>query len=395
MRVLLAAAVVWLSAPACGEGRLDTAAPARDASGDVVAVGSDAAARPEDIVPLRPPDGGIQSRDMAATRPHDAAGTPDTRATADASEAPDPPPVADAAMPDAASSDVAPAPPRPLLVAILSDLNGSYGDPTYEPPVHAAVQRVLEVRPDVVLCAGDMVAGQQAGLDYRAMWRGFHAAVSEPLAEVGIPLAVSPGNHDASGYPGFEQERRIFGEEWSARRPAVEMVDEADYPFRYSFRMGDVLFVSLDDTLVGRLPRAERDWVAARLADPVPRSAAIVFGHVPIRAFTQGREDEILDDDALEDLFVERGVTLFVAGHHHGYFPGRHRGLRQLSMPCLGSGSRALVGTNGASPRGLVLLRLEGGSITELEAFTGAEMRARIERATLPERLGPVIRDDL
>jgi hypothetical protein len=175
----------------------------------------------------------------------------------------------------------------------------------------------------------------------------------------------------------------------------VSFRHDADYPFRYSFELGDVLFVALDDTLVGRFPAAQREWVAARLDEGAGASARIVYGHVPIRGFTHGREDEILGDDALEDLFVARGVTLFVAGHHHGYYPGRHRGLRQLSMACLGSGPRALVGTASATPRGLVFLRLEGGRITELEGYTGADMTSRIERATLPERVGVVVRDDL
>jgi 3',5'-cyclic AMP phosphodiesterase CpdA len=325
------------------------------------------------------------------------------RPTPDAPDAPTPPAsdpdaAAPGPAPDAARSpdppDAAPA-PRPLFVAVISDLNGSYGDPTYEAPVHTAVRRIIAVRPDLVLCAGDMVAGQQAGLDYRAMWRGFHDAVSDPLAAAGIPLAVSPGNHDASGYGGFEEERRIYADEWSARRPAVTFTEDADYPFRYAFTVGAALFVALDDTLVGPMRPAQRDWVGARLGERADLPAKIVFGHVPIHPFTQGRESEILDDSALEDLLIEQGVTAFISGHHHGYFPGRHRGLRQVSMPCLGSGPRALVGTQGATPRGLVFLRIEGETITELDGYTGADLTTRIERASLPESVGVVRRDDL
>jgi hypothetical protein len=116
-----------------------------------------------------------------------------------------------------------------VRVAVISDLNGSYGDPTYDAPVHTAVRRIIAERPDVVLCTGDMVAGQRAGLDYEAMWAGFHAAVTDPLSAAGIPLAVSPGNHDASAYDGFENERRVYAATWQARRPAVEFVDGADY----------------------------------------------------------------------------------------------------------------------------------------------------------------------
>ena len=72
-------------------------------------------------------------------------------------------------------------PPRPLRVAVVSDLNGAYGSCEYGDAVHAAVDRLLAVRPDLVLATGDMVAGQRAGLDYQGMWAGFHTAVSDEL----------------------------------------------------------------------------------------------------------------------------------------------------------------------------------------------------------------------
>ena len=323
--------------------------------------------------PSPPPDAERQTTQGDATQPHlpDAAPRP-------ADAAPLPPP-----------------PPPPVRVAVISDLNGSYGDPTYDAPVHTAVQRIIAARPDVVLCTGDMVAGQRAGLDYEAMWAGFHAAVTDPLTAAGIPLAVSPGNHDASAYAGFENERRVYAATWQARRPAVEFVDDADFPFRYSFRVGTALFVALDDTRIGALRAAERGWVEARLIEGDDVQAKLVFGHVPIYPFTIGREDEVLADDALEDLFIENGVSAFLSGHHHGYYPGRHRGLRHVSMACLGSGARPLIGTAGATPRALAFLSVYDGEITELEAYSGAQLEDRIERSSLPRSVGVLTRDDL
>ena len=356
-------------------------------------VSSDAVFGADRPVPLRPPAGtdaapSAPTRDAARPGPVD--GGVDVAVSIDG-----PPPSLRDAAPLPPTPDAAAPPPAPLVVAVISDLNGGYGDPTYEAPVHTAVQRIIDVHPDLVLCAGDMVAGQQGGLDYRAMWRGFHAAVSDPLAAAGIPLAVSPGNHDASGYGGFEGERRIYADEWSARRPAVDFTDDADYPFRYAFTVGQALFVALDDTLVGPMGAAGHDWVDARLSDRADLPVKVVFGHVPIRPFTQGREQEILDDGVLEDLLVAQDVTVFISGHHHGYFPGRHAGLRQVGMPCLGSGSRRLVGTNTVSPRGLVFFRIEAGGITELEGYTGGDMTTRIERSSLPASVGVLTRDDL
>jgi hypothetical protein len=295
---------------------------------------------------------------------------------------PEPGPVPEAAAP-------------PLHVAVISDLNDSYGSTTYSRAVGDAVARIIEMGPDLVLCTGDMVAGQQAGLDYGAMWDGFHEVVTEPLSDAGIPLAVTPGNHDGSGYPAFEGEREVYVDEWAARRPPVDFRDDREYPLHYSFSMGSALFVSLDDTLVAPLDPDQHAWLDGELAAGEDFPVKIVFGHVPIRPFTQGRESEILDDADLEQTLADRGVSLFLSGHHHGYFPGRHAGLRQVSMACLGSGSRRLVGEDGASELAFAWIEIADGAVTSVEAYAALDFTAPILRETLPERVGVVARDDL
>ena len=406
VRALLTAALAACGAP----GELDSQASAQAAPSM-----RDARVAPPTSAPSNPTDALDATALIDATTPLDVRQPsvgPDSAPEAPPSalqDATPPPPDTPSQRPDAAPPppdaaprplDAAPpppdaAPPPPVRVAVISDLNGSYGDPTYDAPVHTAVRRIIAERPDVVLCTGDMVAGQRAGLDYEAMWAGFHAAVTDPLTAAGIPLAVSPGNHDASAYAGFENERRVYAATWQARRPAVEFVDDADYPFRYSFRVGSALFVALDDTRIGALRAADRGWVEARLTEGANVQAKLVFGHVPIHPFTIGREDEVLADDALEDLLIENGVSAFLSGHHHGYYPGRHRGLRHVSMACLGSGARPLIGTAGATPRALAFLSVHDGEITELEAYSGAQLEDRIERSSLPRSIGVLTRDDL
>ncbi|HJL20163.1 MAG TPA: metallophosphoesterase [Sandaracinaceae bacterium LLY-WYZ-13_1] len=303
---------------------------------------------------------------------------------------PDGPPSIDAGPPDAG-------PPPVTRIAVLSDLNGSYGSTTYASTVHAAVERVVAWAPDLVLTTGDMVAGQRAGLDYRAMWDGFHAAVSEPLAAASIPLAVTPGNHDASGYASYAEERAIFVDEWTARRPAVDFVDDADYPLRYAFRLGPALFVSLDDTTVGALSDAQMGWLDAVL-EAHEAAVTVVYGHLPLYPFAEGRETEVIGDPALEDLLVHHGVDLFVSGHHHAYYPGRRGPLRLVSMACQGASPRPLIGGDGARSRSIVRLELDAEGIRVLDAFGGPAYDERVERATLPPHVGSgetrVDRDD-
>jgi 3',5'-cyclic AMP phosphodiesterase CpdA len=286
----------------------------------------------------------------------------------------------------------------PLRVAVISDLNGRYGSTTYQGSVHAAVDRLLEASPDLVLSTGDMVAGQRRGIDHEAMWEGFHAAVSDRLAEAGIPFAVTPGNHDASGYEVFAEERALFVRQWTRRRPEVRFVDDSHYPLRYSFTVGPAFFVSLDATTVGPLSDEQRRWLDRQLA-AAPQPVKIVFGHVPLHPFAIGREREHLRDPELEALLLRHGVELFVSGHHHAYYPGRRGPLRLVSTACVGAGPRPLIGTDRRSPRSIVLFDVTADGVRDLDAWGGESYERRIERASLPPHVGAgahrIDRDDL
>lgn len=286
--------------------------------------------------------------------------------------------------------------PTVLHVAAIADMNGSYGSTNYGAPVHAAVAALVADPPDLVLSLGDMVAGQQSGLDYEAMWDGFHAAVSDPLAAAGIPLAVTPGNHDASGYSAYAAERELFVAEWQARRPDVTFVDDTHYPLRYAFVVEDVLFVSLDATTVGALSSDQRVWLDGVL--DVPAWARIVYGHIPIVPFGTGVETEVLGDLELESMLADHDVDLYLSGHHHAWYPGRREGVHEISAACLGSGPRALVGEDEVSPRSLLRITVADGGVT-VDAYGGEAFDEVLSRDSLPASLNAGVqridRDDL
>lgn len=48
-----------------------------------------------------------------------------------------------------------------LRVGLISDLNSSYGSTSYGASVERGVNLLLQEKPDLVICAGDMVAGQK------------------------------------------------------------------------------------------------------------------------------------------------------------------------------------------------------------------------------------------
>ena len=289
-----------------------------------------------------------------------------------------------------------------LRIAVLSDLNGSYGSTTYGTPVHEAVAALrADIHPDIVLLTGDLVAGQQSGLDYPAMWAGFHAAVTDPLLADGIPVVVTPGNHDASAYAGYTEERAEFVAQWTepTRIPAVTFVDASDYPLRYSFTYRGVFFIALDATKVGPLSTSQRDWVTAQLDAADGFAVKIAFGHIPIRPVAQGVDDEVLGDDALEASMANHEVAAYVSGHHHAYYPGVSGGLRQIAMGCLGSGPRALLGVMETSPRSLLRIDVEQDAVVSIDAYMGVGFGTLVERGTLPAEVNSggqgMQRDDL
>lgn len=290
---------------------------------------------------------------------------------------------------------------EPFRIAVISDLNGSYGSTRYGDAVHAAIARITDMKPDLVISTGDMVAGQQTNPhlpddQVTAMWRAFDAAVTTPLAEAGIPFVVTPGNHDASAYGGFEQEREIYSRVWGSRAPDLDFVDRADFPFRYALSANGVLLVSLDVTTLGALSNSQFAWLDDLLTQEAPRHKAVVlFSHLPLWPFAEKRQNDVIGDPKLQDLLVRHGVDLYLSGHHHAYYPGVADGILMVSQSCLGSGPRVLLGATHRSPKSFTFIDIaDDGTINE-QAFQAPDFMTPVNLIDLPESIGRLVRRDL
>lgn len=302
-----------------------------------------------------------------------------------------------------------------VSIAVISDLNGPYGSPSYNAEVHTAVRAIQIKQPDFVLSTGDMIAGQKASLtdaQVNAMWEGFHKAVTIPLMEAGLKLGVTPGNHDASGYAGYERDRRIFSEQWGpggfqfgslalSGRAKDRGTDLSHYPFYYSVGMGNLKILSLDLTKVGPLDSIQRNWLESNISRN-PEMVTIVFGHVPLFPVAQNRETDAMFDLKLENFLSTHNVALVLSGHHHAYYPAKRGNLRLVHTACLGDGARKWIGDERTSPKGFLWIEIDekSGEISMLEQLEAPDFTNVTPRATLPPKINPktpyeLTRDDL
>jgi len=253
------------------------------------------------------------------------------------------------------------APPRgDVRIVVISDLNSQYGSTDYDPEVDQAIAFTPDWQPDLVLCGGDMVAGQSASLSraqIEAMWAAFDQHVAAPLRRAQIPFGFTVGNHDASaaqsgGQYSFQQERDLAAAYWNASQhnPGLTFVDRAQFPFYYTFAQKNIFYLVWDAS-ASRLSAEQLAWVERSLASEAAQSATlrIAIGHLPLYAVAVGRDrpGEILDDaDRLRSLLERHRVHTYISGHHHAYFPGHRGSLQMLHAGAMGGGPRPLLNSN-------------------------------------------------
>ena len=148
-------------------------------------------------------------------------------------------------------------PPRgDVRIVAISDLNGAYGSTDYDPEVDKAIHLLPFWQPDLVLCGGDMIAGQKSVLtreQIKAMWQAFDEHIAFPLRQANFPYGFTIGNHDGSGALGragqylFQQERDLATEYWNnpQHHPGIQFVDRHEFPFYYSFEQAGIFFFGL------------------------------------------------------------------------------------------------------------------------------------------------------
>ncbi|QUS61256.1 metallophosphoesterase [Synechocystis sp. PCC 7338] len=307
-------------------------------------------------------------------------------------------------------------PPRgDLRIAVISDLNSVYGSTNYEPEVPKALQLIPSLQPDLVLCSGDMVAGQSPKLtnaQIQAMWDAFDGVVAQPLRQARIPFGFTLGNHDASGALDqnrrfrFQNERELAARYWRnpAHDPGITFLDKSDFPFYYTFSQNGVFFLVWDGS-THRIPPEKLSWVEMALASAPARQAKLrlAIGHLPLYGVAEGRNkpgEVMANAEQLRGLLEKYQVHTYISGHQHAYYPGRRGNLELLHTGILGAGPRALIGQERRSPKTLTILDFTFGQLDQVQ-YTTYDMKdlSPVGLESLPRFLlghnGRVIRRDL
>ena len=292
-----------------------------------------------------------------------------------------------------------------IKIAIISDLNGSYGSVKYNKSIPKVVSHLVAMKPDLVISTGDMVAGQRLKpllkrTQLESMWSSFHANVSATLAAAKLPFAVTAGNHDASLEKKFHLERKVYQEQWSVRVPDVNFIDKSNYPFYYAFEVKNILFISLDASIVGHLSKKQFSWLENLLKKTKGQYRyQIPFSHLPIWPFAQDREREIIGDPKLDSLLQDHKVALYLSGHHHAFYPGYKEGIIHVSQACLGSGLRKYIGSSQLSKRGFTIIDIDENDKISITAYETADLNKPVDWKDLPRKIksryATLIREDL
>jgi len=277
-------------------------------------------------------------------------------------------------------------------IVVISDINGRYGSTEYSPRVAKAVQTILELKPDLVIGAGDMVAGQKQPLLDQSrlddMWAAFNQTVADPLKQAGIEFLISPGNHDASALPGFELEQERFNAQWLNRLPGLRPLEGSEWPRRYALWLGKTLIISIDGTRPGRLQQADLNLLRATLKRESSKAQSIiVVSHLPQWPFARGREKDIITDPELTDLLTRYDVDFFISGHHHVFYPGvDDHGVNHLAVGPLGGNARKFVGQSTREPFSFLVLdiSIDGFSVS---AFRSPDFQQEISLTGLPAKI--------
>lgn len=258
---------------------------------------------------------------------------------------------------------------QPLKILLISDLNGSYGSTSYGEEVHDVIAKIDSIKPDLILCAGDMVAGQKSSLtteQIQAMWDGFDSQIFQKIEQSNVAFAFTIGNHDGS--PNFLQDRALATAYWMPRKNALKLnfIDDTHFPYYYSFEQSGI-FIASWDASASVVKEDVYKWLETQLASPVAKKARmrILLGHLPLYAIVESKNKpgEVNADASFAmSFFKKHKVDMYISGHQHAYYPAKEGNVVLLHAGGVGDGPRQIMGHAAEAMRAYSILEIPKNS---------------------------------
>ena len=282
---------------------------------------------------------------------------------------------------------------RALKILVISDLNANYGDTKYSVDVANVIGKIGEIKPDLILCGGDMVAGQKASLteqNINEMWSGFNETILQPIAKLEIPFGFTVGNHDAS--PGFTKDRELAKQFWinHIKETRLTFIDSAHYPFYFSYIKNNVFIMSWEAAAAKVKPEIF-SWMKAQLHSEIAKKARfrILLGHLPLYAIvaSKNKPGEVnANADSALTFFKDNGIDLYISGHQHAYFPAHKNGVQLLNLGAIGNGPRAILGHTDTAKKAYTIIDIPAKSAKNFKYKTFMPTtNSEIRLNTLPD----------
>jgi len=251
--------------------------------------------------------------------------------------------------------------PDTFSLVQISDMHLSRERPFFHHNWQVTLDWLNAVRPDLVVCTGDLAFhGAESDDDL--------AFVGEQLARIAAPVLAVPGNHDTGNTPPDRRGEPVVTPERLARY--ARRVG----PDRWVRDIGAWRLIGLNSQIMGSGLPAEEDQLAAldtALAGADGRRIAI-FKHKPL--FLRDPRDKTLDQGCVfpepRAVLMERlrphAVGLIANGHGHEFLVRHHGATRCVWAPGIGFVARHGRPSRGGGVRrvGLLHYRFTGPRFT-------------------------------
>ncbi|MDZ7682947.1 MAG: metallophosphoesterase [Fodinibius sp.] len=283
----------------------------------------------------------------------------------------------------------------PITIAIISDLNSAYGSTSYHESVHETLNYIInDVKPDLVLAGGDMIAGQKPELSddqVRSMWQAFDSKIAKRLREANIPFAFTIGNHDGSGHPHHRRDRRLAKEYWQAHQPDLYWDDQAGFPFYYSFKLKDMQ-IAVWDASTAVIPDSNLSWLKKNFSQSSTdqQNFRLLIGHLPLYGVAPERDTKgnVLEHpQQMHALMQDLHIDLYISGHHHAFYPAQKNGLYFLHSGAIGSGPRKLLQNDKPAVKAFTILEIHPQTKRMQYTTFNADSWDRIPHSSLPDSI--------